>query len=120
MAKVKTTRWAWDLTGSGRFFKECLRMLGELDDADLFVRPTATRLFVDPTASAPPVGLFYYSTYHRLMLETEASKGMVNIYPREIDLKNTERLKSLESTVFVESLEDLRPALGRRRRELHG
>jgi len=53
-------------------------------------------------------------------LETEAPKGMVKVYPREIDLKNTERLKSLESSVVVESLEDLRPALGRRRRELHG
>lgn len=164
MAKVKTPRWAWALTGSGHFFKECLRMLGELND-DLFVRPTATRLFRDTTASAAPVGLFYYGTYHTLILapatsntvakcvvgisdtlvtnvfahagkcrlpaivfacdtapelETEAPKGMVKVYPREIDLKNTERLKSLESTVVVESLEDLRPALGRRRRELHG
>lgn len=164
MAKVKTPRWAWNLTGSGHFFKECLRMLGELDDADLFVRPMATRLFRHPTAGAAPVGLFYYRTYHTLILEnasntrakcvvgisgalvtnlcahagkcrlpailfacdtapeleTEAPKGMVKVYPREIDLKNTERLKSLESTVVVESLEDFRPALGRRWRELHG
>ncbi len=161
MAKVKTPRWARALTGLVHFFKECLRMLGELDDVDLFVRPTATRLFRDTTASAAPVGLFYYGTYilaaasntkakcvvgisdtlvtnvfaHagkcRLPaivfacdtapeLETEAPKGMVKVYPREIDLKNTERLKSLESTVVVESLEDLRTALGRRRRELHG
>ena len=53
-------------------------------------------------------------------LETEAPKGMAKVYPREIDLKNTERLKSFEGTVVVESLEDLRTALGRRRRELHG
>jgi dihydromethanopterin reductase (acceptor) len=53
-------------------------------------------------------------------LETEAPKGMVKVYPREIDPKNTERLKSFESTVVVESPEDLRTALGRRRRELHG
>jgi dihydromethanopterin reductase (acceptor) len=52
-------------------------------------------------------------------LETEAPKGMVKVYPREIDLKNTERLKSFESTVVVESLEVLRTALGRRRRELN-
>jgi dihydromethanopterin reductase (acceptor) len=45
---------------------------------------------------------------------------MVKVYPREIDLKNTERLKSFESAVVVESLEDLRTALGRRRHELHG
>jgi len=52
-------------------------------------------------------------------LETEAPKAMIKVYPREIDLKNTERLKSFESTVVVESLENLRTALGRRP-ELHG
>jgi len=180
MAKVKTPRWPWALTGSGHFFKECLRMLRGLDDVDLFVSkaasevvrlyrpefklPPATRFFRDTTASAAPVGLSYYGTYHTLILapatsntiakcvmgisdvlvtnvfaqvgkcrlpaivfacdtapglETEAPKGMVKVYPREIDLKNTERLKSFESTVVVESLEDLRTALGRRP-ELHG
>jgi flavoprotein len=70
MAKGKTPRWAWALTGSGHFFKECLRTLGELDDVDLFVSkaasevvltyrqefklPTATR---DMTVAAAPVGL---------------------------------------------------------------
>ena len=176
MAKVKTPRWACALTRSGHFFKECLRMLRELDDVDLFVSkaateivrmyrqefklPPATRLFRDMTASAAPVGLFYYGIYHTATsntvakcvmgisailvtdvfaqagkcrlpvivfacdtvpeLETEAPKGMDKVYPREIDLKNTERLKSFESTVVVESLKDLRTALGRRRRELHG
>jgi hypothetical protein len=45
---------------------------------------------------------------------------MVKVYPRGIDLKNTERLKSFESTEVVESLEQLETALDRRRRELHG
>jgi flavoprotein len=53
-------------------------------------------------------------------LDTEAPKGMVKVYPREIDLKNTERLKSFESTTVVESLEQLERALERRWRELHG
>jgi dihydromethanopterin reductase (acceptor) len=181
MAKVKTPRWAWALTGSGHFFKECLRMVGELEEVDLFVSraasevvrmyrqefrlPKVPRVFRDTTASAAPVGLFYYGNYHTLILapatsntvakcvvgisdtlvtnvyaqagkcripaivfacdtapelETEAPKGMVKVYPREIDLKNTERLKSFDSTVVVESLEDLRTALRRRRRELDG
>jgi len=167
--------------GIGNFFKECLRMLRELDDVDLFVTkassevvrryrqefklPPATRLFRDTTASAAPVGLFYDGSYHTLILapatsntvakcvagisetlvtkafaqagkcrvpaivfacdtapelETEPPKGMVKVYLREIDLKNTERLKSFESAVVIESLEDLRTALGRRRHELHG
>jgi dihydromethanopterin reductase (acceptor) len=172
MAKVKTPRWAWALTGSGHFFKECLRMLRELDDVDPFVSkaaseilrmyrqefklPPATRLFRDTTASAAyhtlilapatsntvakcvvgisdtlvtnvfaqagkcrlPAIVFACDTAPEL--ETEAPKGMVKVYPREIDLKNTERLKSFESAVVVESLEDLGTALGRRRHELHG
>jgi flavoprotein len=181
MAKVKTPRWGWALTGSGHFFKECLRMAGELEEIDLFVSkaasevvrmyrqdfklPKTTRLFRDTTASAAPVGLFYYGVYHTLIvapatsntvakcvfgisdtlvtnvfaqagkcrvpaivfacdtapeLDTEAPKGMVKVYPRDIDLKNTERLKSFESTTVVESLEQLEAALQRRRRELHG
>ncbi len=49
-------------------------------------------------------------------LETEAPKGMVRVYPRDIDLQNTERLKSFESTIVVESLEQLEAALKRRKR----
>src|SRR5436190_8868880 len=182
MAKVKTPRWAWALTGSGHFFKECLRMLRELDDVDLFVSkaasevvrmyrqefklPPATRIFRDTTASAAPVGLFYYGVYHTLILapatsntvakcvfgisdtlvtnvfaqagkcrvpaivfacdtapelETEAPKGMVKVYPRRIDLDNTERLKSFEATDVVETLDALRAAIARRKQELaHG
>jgi hypothetical protein len=54
-------------------------------------------------------------------LETEAPKGMVKVYPRHIDLENTERLKSLEATVVAETLIELQAALARRKRELaHG
>jgi dihydromethanopterin reductase (acceptor) len=181
MAKVKTPRWGWALTGSGHFFKECLRMAGELDEVDLFVSkaanevvrmyrqefklPKTARVFRDTTASAAPVGLFYYAVYHTLVLapatsntvakcvfgisdtlvtnvfaqagkcrvpaivfacdtarelETEAPKGMVKVYPRKIDLENTERLKTFGSTTVVETLEQLEQALQRRKRELHG
>jgi len=181
MAKLKTPRWGWALTGSGHFFTECLRMIGSLDDVDLFVSraaaevvrmyrqdlklPKTARVFRDTTASAAPVGFFYYGVYHTLILapatsntvakcvfgisdtlvtnvfaqagkcrvpvivfacdtapelETEAPKGTVKVYPRGIDLKNTERLKSFESTLVVESLEELEAALTRRERQLHG
>ena len=54
-------------------------------------------------------------------LETEAPKGMVKVYPRRIDLENTERLKSFDDTQVVETLDDLRAALDRRRQDLaHG
>jgi len=181
MAKVKTPRWGWALTGSGHFFKECLAMIGELGEADLFVSkaagevvrmyrqelklPKSARVFRDTTASAAPVGFFYYGIYHTLIvapatsntvakcvagisdtlvtnvfaqagkcrvpaivfacdtapeLETEAPKGMVKVFPRSVDLKNTERLKSFADTLVVESLEELQTALTRRKRELHG
>jgi flavoprotein len=181
MAKVKTPRFGWALTGSGHFFKECLRTAAALEQIDLFVSkaasevvrmyrqdfklPKTTRVFRDTTASAAPVGLFYCGVYHTLVvapatsntvakcvlgisdtlvtnvfaqagkcrvpavvfacdtapeLETEAPKGMVKVYPRDIDLQNTARLKSFESTIVVESLEQLEAALQRRQRELHG
>src|SRR6267378_1459059 len=82
--KIKTPRWGWALTGSGHFFKECLAMIGELDDVDLFVSkaaaevvrmyrqefklPKSARVFQDKTASAAPVGAFYYGVYHTLVV----------------------------------------------------
>src|SRR6201988_5134669 len=84
MAKVKTPRWGWALTGSGHFFKECLAMIAALDDVDLFVSraaaevvrmykqdlklPKSARVFRDTAASAPPVGGFYYGVYHTLVV----------------------------------------------------
>ena len=181
MAKVKTPRWGWALTGSGHFFKECLLAIRALEDVDLFVSraagevvrmykqelrlPKSARIFRDTAASAPPVGDFYYGVYHTLVvapatsntvakcvygisdtlatnvfaqagkcrvpaivfacdtapeLETEAPKGMVKVYPRRIDLENTERLKSFDATQVVESLSELEQALARRKRELAG
>ncbi|MGA8624721.1 MAG: flavoprotein, partial [Pseudolabrys sp.] len=121
------------------------------------------RVFRDTTASAAPVGAFYYGTYHTLVLapatsntvakcvygisdtlatnvfaqagkcrvfsivfacdtapelETEAPKGMVKVYPRQIDLENTARLKSFNDVNVVENLDELRDALSRRKREL--
>jgi len=54
--------------------------------------------------------------------ETEAPKGLVKVYPRRIDLENTERLKSFDATQAVESLDELEQALARRKRHLarHG
>jgi flavoprotein len=77
MAKVKTPRWGWALTGSGHFFKECLIAVRALEDV---------------------------------------------VYPRRIDLENTERLKSFDGTAVVETLSELEQALARRKRELaaHG
>src|ERR1700723_724802 len=48
-------------------------------------------------------------------LETEAPKGMVKVYPRRIDLANTELLKGFEATTVAETLDQLVAAITRRR-----
>ena len=154
-------------------------MINALDQVDLFVTraagevvrmykqelrlPQSARIFRDTTASAPPVGNFYYGVYHTLVLapatsntvakcvfgisdslatnvfaqagkcripaivfacdtapelETEAPKGVVKVYPRRVDLENTQRLKAFEATAVVETLTELEQALSSRRREL--
>ena len=45
-----------------------------------------------------------------------APHGMVKVYPRQIDLENTERLKSFERTRVVESLAELETAVRRRQK----
>src|SRR5262245_48166074 len=51
-------------------------------------------------------------------LETEAPKGLVKVYPRQIDLDNTARLKSFKGVAVVETLAELGTQLSRRKREL--
>jgi flavoprotein len=171
-AEVETPRFGWALTGSGHFFKESLAVMRELPDLDVFVSraaaevvrmyrqdfllPPATRIYMDTTASAAPVGNFYYGVYHTLIvapatsntvakcvygisdnlatngfaqagqcrvpasvfacdnapeLDTEAPQGMVKVYPRRIDLENTERLETFEATTVVESMAELQQAV---------
>ena len=154
-------------------------MIAGVENVDLFVSkaaaevvrmyrqefnlPKSARIIRDTTASAAPVGAFYYGVYHTLVvapatsntvakcvlgisdtlvtnvfaqagkcrvptivfacdtapeLETEAPKGMVKVYPRNIDLENTARLKLFEATLVVETLDELRDGLTRRKHEL--
>jgi flavoprotein len=179
MTKHVIPRWGWALTGSGHFFKECLEMIGSLEHVDVFVSkaadevlrmyrqelklPETARIFHDRTASAVPVGEFYYGVYHTLVvapttsnsvakfvlgisdslvtnvfaqagkcrvpaivfacdtapvMDTEAPKGMVKVYPRRIDLENTARLKDFEATLVAETLDELKDGIARRQREL--
>lgn len=168
-------RFGWALTGSGHFFKESLDIMKRLPNLDVFVSKAAAevirmykqdfelpgdvRIFKDTTASAAPVGAFYYGVYHTLILapatsntvakcvagisdnlatnvfaqagkcrvptivfacdtapemDTEAPKGMVKVYPRRIDLENTEKLKSFEATDVVETVAQLEKAVDAR------
>jgi flavoprotein len=51
-------------------------------------------------------------------MDTQAPEGMVKVYPRRIDLENTQRLGSFERTEVVVTLPALEAAINRRRREL--
>lgn len=177
--KIETPRWGWALTGSGHFFTECTAIMRRLDGLDVFVSkaaaevvrmykqdmmlPEGTRVFRDTTASAAPVGDFYYGVYHTLVLapatsntvakcvhgisdnlatnvfaqagkcrvpsivfacdtapelDTMAPAGMVKVYPRRVDLQNTDALRSFEATTVVESLVELEAAIAERERQL--
>lgn len=172
---IARPRFGWALTGSGHFFKESLEIMRTLPNLDVFVSKAAAevirmykqdfdlgpdvRIFKDTTASAAPVGAFYYGVYHTLIMapatsntvakcvvgisdnlatnvfaqagkcrvptivfacdtapemDTEAPKGMVKVYPRKIDLENTERLKSFDDTTVVETVAELQRAVAER------
>jgi len=165
----------WVITGSGHFFEECLDIMVDLGEFDLFVSKAAdevirmykkknanfskkTRIFRDTTASSAPVGFFYKNIYHTLVVapatsnsiakfvagisdnlatnifaqagkckvpcivlacdtkpehDTKAPSKMVKVYPRKIDLQNTEKLKSFELTTVVSSVSDLKKILNK-------
>ena len=166
-------RLGWVITGSGHFFEECLNIMSNLGEFDLFVSkaadevirmyrkksanfPKNTRIFKDTTASSAPVGFFYKNLYHTLVVapatsnsiakfvagisdnlatnifaqagkckvpcvvlacdtepehDTKAPRKMVKVFPRKIDLHNTEKLKSFELTTVVSSVSDLKKVL---------
>ena len=168
-------RLGWVITGSGHFFEECLNIMSNLGEFDLFVSkaadevirmyrkksanfPKNTRIFKDTTASSAPVGFFYKNLYHTLVVapatsnsiakfvagisdnlatnifaqagkckvpcivlacdtkpehDTKAPSKMVKVYPRKIDLQNTEKLKSFELTTVVSSVSDLKKILNK-------
>ena len=179
MSNPKTPRWAWAITGSGHFIKETFALVRDLPDLDLFLSkaaaevlrmykqelelPKTCRVFQDRTASAAPIGQFYYGVYHTAVvapatsnavakfvygisddlvsnvfahagktriplivfacdtapeLLTEAPKGMVNVYPRPIDLENREKLGRFAGVATVDSVAELAETLARRRADL--
>ena len=76
----------------------------------------ATNVFAQAGKCRVPSIVFACDTAPEL--ETMAPHGLVKVYPRKIDLDNTERLKAFERTQVVESLAELRSAVDRRRAEL--
>ena len=76
----------------------------------------ATNVFAQAGKCRVPSIVFACDTAPEL--ETMAPHGLVKVYPRRIDLENTEKLKSFERTKVVESLADLKIAIRERQAEL--
>lgn len=96
MKKPRKPRIAWAITGSGHYLKECLDLVQQRDDVDLFLSKAAAEVlamydfdlkslrqrmtcFRDTTASASPVGLFYHGHYERLVIAPATSNTVAKM-----------------------------------------
>ena len=173
-------RIAWAITGSGHFLEECIDIVRDLEDVDLFYSKAGEevvrmyghdpksflekgRVYRDRAASSPPVGLFYRGDYHTLVVapatsntvakmvlglsdslvtniyaqagkcripsivlacdtapehDTPAPDRIVKVWPREVDLAHTAKLRTYEATTVVETPEKLLAALQARLSEI--
>ena len=96
MKKSRKPRTAWAITGSGHYLKECLDLVQQRSDVDLFLSKAAAEVlamydfdlkslrermtcFRDTTASASPVGLFYHGHYERLVIAPATSNTVAKM-----------------------------------------
>ena len=95
-ARPDKPRLAWAVTGSGHYLDECLEIIRDLEDVDLFYSsageevlrmyghdPKAInkqgRVYSDRAASSPPVGLFYRGDYHTLVVAPATSNTVAKM-----------------------------------------
>lgn len=85
-------RLAWALTGSGHYLRECLEIISQLENVDLFLSKAAAeilqqygykhnvgRVYQDKTASSVPVELFYEGKYHTLVVAPATSNTVAKM-----------------------------------------
>jgi dihydromethanopterin reductase (acceptor) len=78
----------------------------------------ATNVFAQAGKCRVPAIVFACDTAP--VMDTEAPKGMVKVYPRRIDLENTEKLKTFDDTTVVETIEEFEQAIDARQKWLSG
>ncbi|MCX4189737.1 flavoprotein [Methylophaga sp. OBS3] len=96
-ARPERPRLAWAVTGSGHYLEECLEIIRDLDEVDLFYSRAGeevvrmyghdpkslsgggSRYYHDRAASAPPVGLFYRGDYHTLVVAPATSNTVAKM-----------------------------------------
>ncbi|PKO25581.1 MAG: flavoprotein [Betaproteobacteria bacterium HGW-Betaproteobacteria-8] len=92
MSSSEEKRLAWALTGSGHYLRECLDIISQLENVDLFLSKAAAeilqqygykhnvgRIFQDKTASSVPVELFYQGKYHTLVIAPTSSNTVAKM-----------------------------------------
>lgn len=92
MSFSEEKRLAWALTGSGHYLRECLDIISQLENVDLFLSKAAAeilqqygykhnvgRVFQDKTASSVPVELFYQGKYHTLVIAPTSSNTVAKM-----------------------------------------
>lgn len=95
-ARPEKPRLAWAVTGSGHYLEECLEIIRDLKEVDLFYSKAGEevvrmyshdpkglnpegRVYHDRAASAPPVGLFYRGDYHTLVVAPATSNTVAKM-----------------------------------------
>ena len=89
-------RIAWGITGSGHYLEECLDIIRNLDNVDLFYSRAGeevirmyghdpktinnkSRVYRDRAASSPPVALFYQGDYHTFVVAPATSNTVAKM-----------------------------------------
>lgn len=94
-SRPEKPRLAWAVTGSGHFLEECLDIIRDLPEVDLFYSRageevlrmyghdpkaiTTGHVYRDRAASSPPVGLFYRGDYHTLVVAPATSNTVAKM-----------------------------------------
>ena len=96
MRRNDKPRVAWGITGSGHYLRDCMALIQQRNDVDLFMSKAAAEVmamydfdiralrgqmkcFRDTTASASPVGLFYHGHYDRLIIAPATSNTVAKM-----------------------------------------
>lgn len=85
-------RIAWAISGSGHFLRECIDIMNDVPDVDLFLSRAAAeilqqygyshniaRVFQDKTASSVPVEFFYSGDYHTVVIAPATSNTIAKM-----------------------------------------
>lgn len=92
MKPINEQKLAWALTGSGHYLRECIDLINQLDNVDLFLSKAADeilkqygykhnvgRVFLDKTASSVPVEFFYHGAYHTVVIAPATSNTVAKM-----------------------------------------